>query len=97
MDYEISIITRNQIPSEIFLYDEYDKDDKDDFKYIQPNINISNDEQWMNERYQRDCIKNGLDKLAINNEDYIIISDLDEIPDPRTLNQIKLEMDSFKT
>ena len=34
MDYEISIITRNQIPSEIFLYDEYDKDDKDDFKYI---------------------------------------------------------------
>ena len=31
MDYEISIITRNQIPSEIFLCGE---DDKDDFKYI---------------------------------------------------------------
>ena len=31
MDYEISIITRNQVPSEFFLCGE---DDKEDFKYI---------------------------------------------------------------
>ncbi len=52
-------------------------------------INIQNNEQWVNEKYQRNCISLGLDKININNNDVIIISDLDEIPDPNTLINIK--------
>ena len=61
----------------------------DDFKHIYPNINYNNAEQWINENYQRNCIKNGLNKLELVNEDIIIITDLDEIPDPNTLQKIK--------
>jgi beta-1,4-mannosyl-glycoprotein beta-1,4-N-acetylglucosaminyltransferase len=61
----------------------------DDFPYKYPNIDISNGEQWTNERFQRDQIKRGLEKLDLNNEDVIIISDLDEIPNPKTLSNIK--------
>ena len=31
----------------------------DDFPYKYPNINIEKDEQWTNERFQRDCISRG--------------------------------------
>lgn len=68
----------------------------DDMPYIQPSIDFSNNEQWKNEYYQRDAIsrafqileeKEGEHKLV--DEDYIMISDVDEIPDPDTLRQIK--------
>jgi len=61
----------------------------DDFPYQHPNINIHNSEQWINEAFQRDQIKRGLDRLELNNEDVITITDLDEIPDPNTLLKIK--------
>ena len=61
----------------------------DDFPHKYPNINCTNGEQWTNERYQRDCIKRGLDTLQLNDDDVIIIADLDEIPDPITLTKIK--------
>lgn len=61
----------------------------DDFPHKYPNINIKNDEQWINERYQRDCISRGLDKLSLQNNDVITITDLDEIPNPKILEQIK--------
>ena len=61
----------------------------DDFQYKQPNINYQNNEQWKNENYQRNCISKGLTQLNLNDNDLIIISDLDEIPDPRTLFKIK--------
>ena len=60
-----------------------------DFKYIYPNINTTNGEQWINEHYQRNCISKGIDILQLNMEDLIMISDLDEIPDPTTLQLIK--------
>ena len=61
----------------------------DDFPYKYPNININNGDQWKNEKFQRNAISRGLQRINLQNDDLIIISDLDEIPDPRTLNQIK--------
>lgn len=61
----------------------------DDFPHKYPNININNGEQWANERFQRNCISRGLQRIDVQNDDLIIISDVDEIPDPRTLNKIK--------
>lgn len=61
----------------------------DDFSYKYPNINIENKEQWINERFQRDCISRGLNKLSLHNNDVITITDADEIPNPRILEQIK--------
>jgi beta-1,4-mannosyl-glycoprotein beta-1,4-N-acetylglucosaminyltransferase len=54
---------------------------------IEPNIEKG--EQWMNERYQRNCIDRGIAQLKLSDNDFIIISDLDEIPDPATLDLIK--------
>ena len=64
-----------------------------DLPFTKDNINISNGDQWTNERYQRNCISKGLEKIDIelSLEDVIIIADLDEIPDPDMLNRIKTE------
>ena len=61
----------------------------DDFQYKLPNTNFPNGYQWQNENHQRNCIDRGLQKLDLQPEDCIIISDLDEIADPRTLQLIK--------
>jgi beta-1,4-mannosyl-glycoprotein beta-1,4-N-acetylglucosaminyltransferase len=61
----------------------------DDFPHKYPNINIEKQEQWINERFQRDCISRGIDKLNLTGEDIIIISDLDEIPNPTVLEKVK--------
>jgi beta-1,4-mannosyl-glycoprotein beta-1,4-N-acetylglucosaminyltransferase len=62
----------------------------DDFPYKYPAINIANGEQWENERFQRNQIKKGIEKINnIDNNDILIITDLDEIPDPNTLIKIK--------
>ncbi len=39
--------------------------------------------------FQRNAIVRGIDRLPLNDRDIIIISDLDEIPDPRILSQIR--------
>jgi len=44
---------------------------------------------WDIENYQRNCIDNGIKQLNLNNDDIIIISDLDEIPDSNTINTLK--------
>lgn len=61
----------------------------EDAPFIYPNINYEQNEQWANECYQRDMINYGLDKLTLHPTDVITITDLDEIPDPRTLTQLK--------
>ena len=61
----------------------------DDFPYKYPNINYELNEQWVNEKYQRDSISNGIDRLDLNEDDIILITDVDEIPDPNTLKIIK--------
>jgi beta-1,4-mannosyl-glycoprotein beta-1,4-N-acetylglucosaminyltransferase len=60
----------------------------DDFPHTDENIDTSKGEQWINEKYQRNCIKRGLEKIQLNNDDIIIIADVDEIPDPDTLKDI---------
>ena len=74
-----------------------------DLPYKYPNINFKNNkpfqllnynengDQWINEAFQRECIKNGFEQISLSDEDYIIVSDLDEIPDPKTLMSIKNE------
>jgi beta-1,4-mannosyl-glycoprotein beta-1,4-N-acetylglucosaminyltransferase len=60
-----------------------------DLPYKFPNIDYNKNEQWINENYQRICIKNGIQFLDLNNDDIIIISDLDEIPKPDRLMDIR--------
>jgi beta-1,4-mannosyl-glycoprotein beta-1,4-N-acetylglucosaminyltransferase len=78
----------------------------DDFPYKYPNINFNNNEQWLNEHFQRNSILRGLNNINhLNEKDVIIIADVDEIPDPNTLYNIKngvisvsintLEMDMY--
>jgi beta-1,4-mannosyl-glycoprotein beta-1,4-N-acetylglucosaminyltransferase len=61
----------------------------DNLPYKFPNIDYSKNQQWDNEHYQRNSIKNGIDKITLNDEDIIIVSDLDEIPDCKLLSSIK--------
>jgi len=51
---------------------------------------ISNDAVWKNEFFQRNAISLGINYIKdLSESDVIIISDLDEIPDPYTLDNIK--------
>jgi len=63
----------------------------DDFPYKAPNIQLyCGGQQWDNEYFQRNCILRGIQQIPnLSDEDAIIVSDLDEIPDPRTLQKIK--------
>lgn len=60
-----------------------------DFPYSEENINFKNGEQWKNENYQRNCIVRGIEKIKLQDDDIIIVSDLDEIIDPNILQKIK--------
>jgi beta-1,4-mannosyl-glycoprotein beta-1,4-N-acetylglucosaminyltransferase len=60
-----------------------------DDEFIVPRANT--EESWINEKHQREYIKHGLKKLVLAPDDCIIISDLDEIPDPGVLTRIKDE------
>lgn len=44
---------------------------------------------WDREKYQRNYIKNGLDQLNLNDDDIIILSDVDEIPNVKAIESIK--------
>lgn len=61
----------------------------DDFPHKYPNVNIANNDQWQNEIHQRSSISHGLDKISFLDNDLILVSDLDEIPNPNTLLEIK--------
>jgi beta-1,4-mannosyl-glycoprotein beta-1,4-N-acetylglucosaminyltransferase len=66
-----------------------------DLPFTKDTIDISRGDQWTNEKYQRNCIAEGLKHIDIDIsnkldlDDVIIIADLDEIPDPNTLSKIK--------
>jgi beta-1,4-mannosyl-glycoprotein beta-1,4-N-acetylglucosaminyltransferase len=61
----------------------------DDFPFKAPNIDYQKSEQWTNEKFQRNAIRRGLDKIQFEDEDCLTITDLDEIPDPNVLKSIK--------
>lgn len=70
-----------------------------DLPYQYPNIDYSKNQQWQNEYYQRNVIKEGIKNLNLSNNDLVIISDLDEIVDPNILISLKkgdLKMDMEK-
>jgi beta-1,4-mannosyl-glycoprotein beta-1,4-N-acetylglucosaminyltransferase len=48
------------------------------------------DNPYLRENFQRNCITRGLKKSSP--DDLILISDLDEIPNPKVLNKFKLDM-----
>ena len=62
----------------------------DDFPYKYHNVNICMNDVWSNEYFQRNAISRGINYIKdLSQYDVIIISDLDEIPDPYTLDKIK--------
>jgi beta-1,4-mannosyl-glycoprotein beta-1,4-N-acetylglucosaminyltransferase len=66
-----------------------------------PIPDIMKDEQWSNENYQRNAIDRGIKCLGLKENDFVIICDVDEIPDPNILKGIKeqtheLDFASFK-
>jgi len=62
----------------------------DDFPYKYHNVNIDAGYVWNNEFFQRNAISRGINYIKdLAQSDVIIISDVDEIPDPHTLNKIK--------
>jgi beta-1,4-mannosyl-glycoprotein beta-1,4-N-acetylglucosaminyltransferase len=52
-------------------------------------VDVFKDEQWVNERHQRNSIRQGINILKLEKDDIILICDIDEIPDPNTLKKIK--------
>jgi beta-1,4-mannosyl-glycoprotein beta-1,4-N-acetylglucosaminyltransferase len=72
-----------------------------DFPYTLINNAVEYENVWKNENYQRICIDIGIKKLNLTNDDVIVISDLDEIPDPNVLkkiknNELKIEFNSLE-
>ena len=61
----------------------------DDLPYKQPNINYKLNQQWINESFSRNGIAQGINKLHLEDDDIILTSDLDEIPNPNILIKIK--------
>jgi len=61
----------------------------DDFPFVYPTINYKIGEQWLNESFQRNAIKRGIDKIKPNLDDVLFISDLDEIPNTNLIQDIK--------
>lgn len=59
----------------------------EDFPHIYPDINIENKDQWENEIHQRNSISRAFSDLDDN--DLILVSDVDEIPNPTMLRIIK--------
>lgn len=57
-----------------------------DFPYQSP---VREDRSWTNENFHRNCIKRGIDSLALNDDDVIFTSDLDEIADPEMLAKLR--------
>jgi beta-1,4-mannosyl-glycoprotein beta-1,4-N-acetylglucosaminyltransferase len=62
-----------------------------DIPYKIPNINYKKDHQWQNEYYQRNCIQIGINRIRdiLKDDDIILTSDVDEIPNPQVLIDLK--------
>lgn len=57
---------------------------------LQENVNA-----WYNEKHQRHYLYEGIKQLNLQSNDKIIISDVDEIPDPRLLKYLKEQKPNF--
>jgi len=61
----------------------------EDFPHKFPNVDIGKRQQWANENFQRNCIERGIKKLDLEDSDVLLVSDLDEIPDPKLIDDIR--------
>jgi beta-1,4-mannosyl-glycoprotein beta-1,4-N-acetylglucosaminyltransferase len=61
----------------------------EELPYIYPNIDYDKKQQWVNESFQRNYINKVLDSMELNDEDFIINCDIDEIPNPSIISQLK--------
>ena len=61
--------------------------------YIQVSDMPDGDNPWVRENFQRNCIERGLSRSS--EDDLIIISDLDEIPNPDAINKFKKKSKPF--
>lgn len=57
--------------------------------YIKVEDMPTGDNHWDRETHQRNCIYRGLQQLNLHDDDIVIISDLDEVPDSKTLKILK--------
>ncbi len=69
----------------------------EDAPVILPHITYEKTAQVRNKKYQRDMIDCGLNKLTLHPNDLITITDVDEIPDPTTLQELRNEHISICT
>lgn len=60
----------------------------DDFPHKHPNCDFKLNQQWGNEKFQRRCIKRGIDQLNLQPQDVLLINDLDEIVNPEMLEKV---------
>ena len=68
----------------------------DDFPHKYPECDIDQGQQWKNEKFQRNCIRRGIDSIKdqLIPDDILLINDLDEIVDPSMLQKaLKGEVD----
>lgn len=54
---------------------------------VEDGLNHSN--PWTNETTQRNAIDKGIKQLSLNDDDIILITDVDEIPDTNTIKELK--------
>jgi beta-1,4-mannosyl-glycoprotein beta-1,4-N-acetylglucosaminyltransferase len=77
--------------NKLLYYDSY----KDKFPYQDKIIHIIVDtlpyasNAWGNEYYQRNAIDKGIQQINLENNDVVLVSDVDEIPNPTILQRIK--------
>jgi len=64
------------------------------YKFIDdcPHFDKQKEFWWGNDFYQRECIWRALAEVNPNEEDMILISDVDEIPEVNVINKLKSEM-----
>ena len=62
-----------------------------DLPFKAPNIDYSKNQQWENENFQRNCLKECVqsEELGLTKDDLVVISDLDEIIDPQRLVEFR--------
>ena len=74
----------------------YFQNNKERFKKFEEKIvynpidmgSLSFPDQWHREQYQKNCCIYGIEKTGVSDNDIVMFSDLDEIPNPITLQQI---------
>lgn len=82
----------------------YFQDHKDMFKrFLNKIIHIivddmpNGNDNWKRETHQRNCITRGLNKLELKDDDYILISDVDEIPDKNRIKELRIPDTIYQT